>query len=188
MKKILSLIAVFVLALGLCSCAAAKFGVESDGTSIHAKAENKAEGSGTGQITIEEEGYGLCINHIVEKGSFHVKITAAATSEVVFDDDITDNILNLVDVGPGDYDVIITAKNAVGTIDIILYDKEAQAMADGTMPEQLKDLVEADKKMTEDSASAASADSTDAESASAESASAESSDAAASESSESAEK
>lgn len=136
MKKLLVLLAMSMLALALAACAGGKLGVESDGSGVHAKATGAAEGSATGSIMITE-GYGLCINHIVEKGSFHVKATGP-DGTVVFDKDIKDNIADLVDVQPGEYKLVISAKNATGTIDAIPYDKEAQATADGTLDEALE--------------------------------------------------
>ena len=135
MKKAIALAVVLVMAFALTACAPATLGVESDDDGIHAVAKNGAEGSGMGNITIEP-GYGLCINHIVEKGSFHVKATDKS-GNVVFDEDITDNIANLVEV-TGEFDVEISAKGADGTVDIIAYDVEAQAQADTTMPDVLK--------------------------------------------------
>lgn len=137
MKKVLTIAAVLVLALSLAACAKGSLSVESDNEGVHAVATGAAEGSGTSHISIPE-GYGLCINHIVNKGSFHVKATDSKTGTVAFDEDITDNILNLVDV-QGDFDVVITAKDADGTVDIIAYDKEAQAVADATLDDALKD-------------------------------------------------
>jgi len=135
MKKIAAIAAVFVLALALVACAPSTLGVESDDTGIHAVAENGAEGSANGNITIGE-GYGLCINHIVEKGSFHVKATDK-NGTVVFDEDITDNVANFVEV-QGEFDVIITAQGATGTIDIIAYDIKAQAEADASLDDALE--------------------------------------------------
>lgn len=136
MKKILTLAAMLVLALALTACAGGTLGVDSDGSGVHAKATGSAEGSATGNITITE-GYGLCINHIVEKGTFHVKATGP-DGAVVFDKDIKDNIADLVDVQPGEYKLVISAKNATGTVDVIPYDKEAQAAADATLDEALE--------------------------------------------------
>ena len=137
MKKLLVIAAAFAFVLSLVACGpAGTLGVDSDDTGVHAVAEGSAEGSATGNITIEE-GYGLCINHIVNKGTFHVTATNSGTKEVVFDDDITDNMANLVDVVPGDYDIVISAENATGTIDIIPYDKEAQAQADASLDDAL---------------------------------------------------
>lgn len=136
MKKIVALVATLAMAFMLVACGKSSLAVTSDDDGIHAVATNKAEGSATGNITIAD-GYGMCINHIVEKGSFHVKATDEA-GNVVFDDDITDNILNLVPV-TGEIDVVITANKATGTIDIIAYDVEAQAMADATLPDALEE-------------------------------------------------
>lgn len=136
MKKIAVLAIALAMALALAACAGGTLGVESDDDGVHAAATGSAEGSGTGNITIEE-GYGLCINHIVEKGSFHVAASTSA-GEVVFDEDITDNIANFVDVEPGEYNLVISAKNATGTIDVIAYDKEAQAQADATLDNALE--------------------------------------------------
>lgn len=138
MRKITMLAMALVMALALAACAGGTLGVESDDDGVHAVATGSAEGSATGDITIEE-GYGLCINHIVEKGSFHVK-ASSATGEVVFDGDLTDNIADFVDVEPGEYSLVISAKNATGTIDVIAYDKEAQAMADATLDDALEQV------------------------------------------------
>ena len=127
MKRIIALAAVLFTAVMLVACAKSELGVSTDDAGIHAVATGKAEGSGTGSITIGE-GYGMCINHVVEDGSFHVKATDEKGT-VVFDKDITDNIMDLVPV-TGEVDVVITANKATGTIDIIAYDVEAQAMAD----------------------------------------------------------
>ena len=60
---------------------------------------------------------------------------------------------------PGEYEVWITAKGATGTVDIIPGDKEAQEAAEAAMPEQIRQLVDHDKQMSEQSASAGSTDS-----------------------------
>ena len=135
MKKIIAIATVLVLAFALVACAPSTFGVESDDTGIHAVAENGADGSANGNITIGK-GSGLCINHIVEKGAFHVKATDSKGA-VVFDEDITDNVANFVEV-QGDFEVVITAKGATGTIDIIAYDIEAQAAADASLGDALE--------------------------------------------------
>ena len=144
MKKIVIIASlVSVLALGLCSCAKAEFGVESDGTSVHAEAIGGADGSATGSIKVDE-GYGICINHIVEKGSFHVKVTDEG-GNIVFDNDIDDNIANFIDVEPDEYDVVATAKNAVGTLDIIACDKRIQADADAALPDNIREMAGMEK-------------------------------------------
>ena len=136
MKKYLILAIAAALTLMLSACATGTLSVETDDVGVHAVATNSAEGSETGNITIEE-GYGLCVNHIVDKGSFHVK-AAASSGEVVFDEDVTDSIADLVDVEPGEYNLAISANGATGTIDVIAYDKEAQAQADATLDEALE--------------------------------------------------
>lgn len=136
MKRIVALLGTLVLALSLVACGKSELAVSSDEDGIHAVATGRAEGSANGNITITD-GYGLCINHIVEKGSFHVKATDQ-DGNVAFDEDITDNIANLIPV-TGEFEVIITANKATGTIDIIAYDKEAMAMADETLPDALEE-------------------------------------------------
>ena len=136
MKKIIAITAALVLALALAACAPSSLSVESDDTGVHAVATNGADGEANGNITIGE-GYGLCVNHIVNKGSFHVKATDKSGA-VVFDKDITDNIADLVPV-TGEFDIWVTANGADGTVDIIAYDVEAQAQADATLPDAIKD-------------------------------------------------
>lgn len=137
MKK-LATIAVLATALAaafvLAACATAELSVLSDNEGVHAVASNGAEGAGTGNITVEK-GYGLCINHVVERGSFHVK-AVDEQGTVVFDEDLTDNVADLVEVD-GEFNVEISAQNAVGTVDIIPYDIEAQAQAEAAKPEML---------------------------------------------------
>jgi len=137
MKKIVALVATLAMAFMLVACGKSSLSVTSEDDGIHAVAKNRAEGAATGNITIED-GYGMCINHIVESGSFHVK-AIDQEGNVVFDDDITDNIMNLVPV-TGEIEVGITANKATGTIDIIAYDVEAQAMADATLPDALESV------------------------------------------------
>lgn len=134
MKRIVALLGTLVLALTLVACGKSELGVNSDDDGIHAVATGRAEGSANGNITITD-GYGLCINHIVEKGSFHVKATDQ-DGTVVFDKDITDNIADMVPV-TGEFEVVITANKATGTIDIIAYDKEAMAQSEETLPDAL---------------------------------------------------
>ncbi len=134
MKKIIAMMAVFSMAFALVACGKSELSVVSEDDGIHAVATGKAEGSANGNITIGE-GYGMCVNHIVDKGSFHVTATDEQ-GNVVFDKDITDNIADMVPV-TGEIDVMITANKAIGTIDIIAYDVEAQAMADATLPDAL---------------------------------------------------
>ena len=136
MKKLIAIAAALAMAFALAGCATANFGVDSDGTSIHGVAEGGASGTTYTNITIEP-GYGLCVNHVVNKGSFHVTVTNKSGT-VVFDKEITDNIADFEPVD-GDFDVSIEAKEATGTIDIIAYDIEAQAQADATMPDVVKD-------------------------------------------------
>ncbi len=132
---LLAVVAMMALSLALAACSGGSFGVESDGTTVHAEATGSADGTATANITIPD-GSGLCINHIVEHGSFHVKATDASGT-VVFDGDINDNIADLIDVS-GDIDLVLTANDAQGTIDIIAYDKEAQAQADATLDDALE--------------------------------------------------
>ena len=144
MRKTFAILAALLAALAFAGCAPATFGVETDDAGVHAVAKNGAEGSGTGAISIGE-GYGLCVNHIVNRGSFHVTATDTESGEVVFDEDLTDNILDMADV-QGDFDVVVTAKGADGTVDVIAYDKEAQAQADATLGDALDDAEKATKK------------------------------------------
>ena len=136
MKKILVLLAAAMLALALAACAGGTLNVDEGDSEIHVQATGSANGSWLGDITISE-GYGLCVNHVVEKGSFHVTATAA-DGKAVLDKDIKDNIADFVDVEPGDYKLEISANGAVGTVDVIPYDKEAQAQADATLDEALQ--------------------------------------------------
>lgn len=136
MKKVATITAIsaLVLALALAACAPASLEIDTAGDGVHVVASNGAEGSGTGNITIAE-GQGMCVNHIVEKGSFHVTATDSS-GNVVFDQDLTDNIANFVPV-TGEIDLMISARNADGTIDVIAYDVEAQAQADASLGEAL---------------------------------------------------
>ena len=134
-KKLVIFLAAAVMAFALAACGGS-LGVESDDSGVHAKATGSAEGEANGSLTISE-GYGLCINHVVEKGTFHVKATAK-DGTVVFDDDISDNIANLVDADPGEYELWISAKGATGTVDVIPYDKAAQAQADATLDDAME--------------------------------------------------
>ena len=136
-KRTLAIVAamVMVMALALAACSRSQLSVETDDAGIHAVAEGTSEGSGTGSITIAPE-EGICINHIVDKGSFHVTITNVATDEVVFDGDVEDNIANFIDAN-GEFDVVITANDAQGKVDIIAYDKAAQAAADASLDDAL---------------------------------------------------
>ena len=140
MRKIAIAASALALALALAACAAGEFAVESNDDGVHAVATGSAEGSATANITIGE-GEGICFNHIVSKGSFHAVATSKATGETVFDADLTNNIADLVDVEPGDYDLILSANGAEGTIDVIAYDKEAQAQAEESLPEALAEAV-----------------------------------------------
>lgn len=135
MKKFAAIVSVFVLALALAGCSGGSLSVDSDDGGVHAVAQGTAEGEGNGHITIGKK-EGLCINHIVNKGSFHVKVVAS-DGTVVFDQDIADNIADMRDI-QGEFDVWITANNAEGTVDIIPYDKEAQAQAASSLDESLK--------------------------------------------------
>ena len=137
MKKLIAIIAALAMALALAACAPAEFSVTNDDNGVHAVAKNGVDGSSAGQITIEP-GFGLCINHIVNKGSFHVKATDEL-GKVVFDEDVSDNIANFV-AASGDFDIVVTAKGADGTVDIIAYDIEAQAAADGELQEALENM------------------------------------------------
>ena len=134
MKRIIAIMAVVVLACVLAGCEKATLNIDSDDTGVHVVAKNGFDGSGTGTITIPPD-YGLCVNHIVEKGSFHVTVTDKQDT-IVFDADIDNNIADLTPVS-GEFIVTITAKRATGTIDIIAYDIEAQAQADAALPEAL---------------------------------------------------
>lgn len=125
--KIVAVAAVLAIAFAMAACAKSELVVDSDEKGVHAVAENRASGSGSGHITIEP-GYGLCINHIVEKGSFHVE-AVDEQGTVVFDEDLTDNIADFVPA-TGKIDLAVSANNATGTVDIIAYDVEAQAQAD----------------------------------------------------------
>ena len=136
MKKLLAIATVFALALCLAACASQTLAVEGDEMGVHVVAENNVSGSGISSITIGE-GEGLCINHIIDRGSFHV-VATSSTGEVVFDADIANNIADLVDCAPGDYTIDVTANSATGSLDIIPYDKAAQAQADATMPDEVR--------------------------------------------------
>ena len=135
MKKLIAVVAMLVMMLALAACAPSEFSVDNDGEGVHAVAKNGADGASAGRITVGL-GFGLCINHIVNRGSFHVKATDEQ-GKVVFDEDINNNIANLVEVN-GVFDIEISAKNADGTVDVIAYDIAAQAEADAAMPESVK--------------------------------------------------
>lgn len=157
MRRIAKFVVTAVAVLVLVACGGGTLGVESNDTGVHAVAEGSAEGSGSGDITIKE-GYGLCINHIVNSGSFHVKATAS-DGKVVFDEDITNNIADFVDVEPGEYKLWISADNASGTVDVIPYDKEAQADADAKLDDALSQMGESAEELGLRSDSAESSDS-----------------------------
>lgn len=134
-KRIIALAMALVMAVTLAACASASLKVDSDDSGIHAVATGGASGSANGSITIEEH-YGLCVNHIVSKGSFHIKATNESGA-VVFEKDITDNVADLVPV-QGEIEVEIEAKDAEGTIDVIAYDISAQAEADSKLDDALE--------------------------------------------------
>ncbi|MBR3313770.1 MAG: hypothetical protein IKG18_06500 [Atopobiaceae bacterium] len=138
MKKAIAFVAALATSLSLAACGGTPtLSVTTDETGIHAVADKGAEGTGSGEITIDE-GYGLCVNHIVEQGSFHVKATDEKGS-VVLDKDLTDNIADLVPAN-GQIAVTISAQDAVGTVDVIAYDEEAQAQAEGTLDDALAEV------------------------------------------------
>ena len=135
MKKVIAVVTMLVMAFALAACAPAELSVTNDNEGVHAVAKNGVDGASAGQITVEP-GYGLCINHIVNRGTFHVKATDQL-GKVVFDEDISDNIADFIEAN-GDFDIEISAKGADGTVDIIAYDIEAQAQADTALPDFLK--------------------------------------------------
>ena len=135
MKKLIAIAAALVMALALAACASAEFSVTNDDEGVHAVAKNGATGASAGQLTVKD-GFGLCVNHIVNRGAFHVKATDELGT-VVFDEDVTDNIANMV-AASGTFDVEISAKGADGTADVIAYDIEAQAQAEAALPEVFK--------------------------------------------------
>ena len=129
MKKMFVAMAVLALALALVACGPKpELSVNSDGTTIHAKATNGAEGTAMSDMKVTQ-GYGICINQLVDKGSFEVVIKDSAGKQV-YEGTLDARIAQLVDVEPGSYDFTITARSATGTLDIIPYDKTAQAQAD----------------------------------------------------------
>ena len=132
--RIAAVAAALVIMLAMAACAQAVLLVDSDSDGVHVVAENEASGTATDNIVIEP-GHGLCINHTVDKGSFHVK-AVDGQGAVVFDGDLTNNIADFVPA-TGEIDLVITAYDATGTIDIIAYDVEAQAQADATLDEAL---------------------------------------------------
>lgn len=138
MKKIVALVAVLATSIVLMACGktsgTAEFGTNSDESGIHSVATNGASGTTMNQIEIGE-GFGLCVNHIVEKGSFHVKATDAA-GNVILDKTIVDNVADLVPAA-GRIDVEISAQNATGAVDVIPYDRQAQAQANAALDEAL---------------------------------------------------
>ena len=139
MKRILALISSAALALALvlplaaCASVSSLSGVYDD-TGVHVIAKGAASGTQEGAVSSDET-QGIVINHIVEKGSFQVTLTDA-DGKVCFEKDIADNIADFVDV-QGEFTVSIVAKNATGTVDVIAYDKEAQAQAEATLDDAL---------------------------------------------------
>lgn len=129
---LLAVLAVAVVTLA--ACKPASFNGSTDDVGVHVVAEDGASDTYTGEITIGE-GYGIVVNHVVDKGSFHVTIVDDSGA-TVFDGDIIDNICDNIDV-QGHFTATITANKATGWVDVQAYDKEAQAMADATMPNVL---------------------------------------------------
>lgn len=136
MKRIVSFMTALAMMLVLASCASSSFKVETDGDGVHAVATGGADGTGDGTITIDE-GFGLCVNHAVNKGSFHITATDASGA-VVIDKDLTDSIADMVPAN-GEIAVTITAAGADGTVDVIAYDVEAQAQGDAAYEEAKKE-------------------------------------------------
>ena len=135
MKRIIALAAAVATSLSLVACGGTPtLAVNEDETGIHVEATDGVTGTNTGEISIDE-GYGLCVNHIVEQGSFHIKATDD-TGAVVIDKDLTDNIADFVPAN-GQIEVEISAQDATGTVDIIAYDEAAQAQADATLDDAL---------------------------------------------------
>ena len=128
-KKILAAASTAVIALALAACTSSSFVYTTDDDEMHIKAENATE-TRTATIEIEHD-EGLCINHMIQKGSFSVKVTDASGA-VIFEKTITDNIADMIDVS-GNLTIEAKAQNATGTLDIIGYDREAQAQADATL-------------------------------------------------------
>lgn len=135
MKKLFTLMTSLAMAVLLSACALSSFGVTNEDNGVHAVAKGGADGASAGKVVVGD-GEGLCINHIVNRGSFHVMATDDM-GRVVFDEVVTDNVADLVDV-QGEFDVEISADKADGTVDVITYDKEAQAQADATLDDAVK--------------------------------------------------
>ena len=136
MRRLFALVASLVVVMALTGCGMSSFGLTTDDAGVHAVAKGGADGASAGKITIGE-GEGLCINHVINKGSFHV-VATDSMGRVVFDEIVKDSVADMVDV-QGVFDIEISSDKADGTVDVIAYDKEAQAQADATLDEALKD-------------------------------------------------
>lgn len=138
MKKLAVIAAAAVLALALSACVSGTLTVNADDEGVHAVAKNGASGLSTAEISVKD-GYGLCINRAVQKGSFHVKATDAQ-GKVVFDSDVNGGVSDLVPES-GDFNLEISVKDATGTVDVIAYDIAAQAESEAKLPDELKQPV-----------------------------------------------
>lgn len=135
MKRLVAFAAALATSFTLVACGGAPtLTVNENETGIHVEAAGGVVGTNTGEITIAD-GYGLCINHIVEQGSFHVKATDES-GNVILDKDITDNIADYVSAN-GKVEVEITAQDATGTMDVIAYDEKALAQSEATLDDAL---------------------------------------------------
>ena len=109
---------VCLLALSACSTSTAadvEFSFNSDDAGIHVVAKNGADASQTDSYTVKS-GEGLNINTVVNKGTFHVKVTDS-TGKAVLDEDFKENVSKTV-AAEGSVNVEVDAKGADGTLNI----------------------------------------------------------------------
>ena len=119
--RFLLLVAAATLLAGMVSgCSSGTLGVDADATGVHVKASGKASGSANAYLEIPS-GKGIRIEPAITEGSILVKI-ADGRNVIRFEGTMTGDTTVLVPDAWGECNMVVTARDAEGSIEIVPYD------------------------------------------------------------------
>ena len=145
------------LMLVVSGCASGKLGVVADANGVHINATGKASGTANAYLEVPS-GKGIRIDPAISEGSILVKI-ADGRNVIRFESSMTGDTTVLVPDAWGECNMVVTARDAEGTIEIVPYDVPVEETDDESEEPGASNASKEAKPSSSDSASSKSSSS-----------------------------
>lgn len=136
--------ALLVMALALGGCGRKSSSYEQitldEASGIRVTAENAGtdQTATTADAITVNEGDGIMISPFTQQGSFHLTITSADGKTSVYDDDVSGQVLFMIDAAPGTYNVTTCGNNTTGWMTVFSRNKADEAKLNADLQTELE--------------------------------------------------